>query len=275
MALSKQITPTPVLDRFLAWCVAAGYAVGENPRYGTRRVTPNVHVVGSWHYAGLAADINHGPNGPTERTALLRALAVAESLGLAVTYARDGVVGSAANHRNHLHVDVGEWSNYGSGVVRAKRATTNQVPGADRATDERDPKRLPLIKRGSRGGWVGLWQKVLGARGVSVRVDEVFGPDTEAATRGWQRAHGLTPDGEPGPRTWCRALAADRDGQLRSGDRGPHVEIWQNIIGVAPDEVFGPDTDRATRAVQRRLGVTDDGVVGAATRTALLNYWLK
>ncbi len=38
MALSKQITPTSSLNRFMAWAKAAGYHVGEHPAYGG--VTP-------------------------------------------------------------------------------------------------------------------------------------------------------------------------------------------------------------------------------------------
>ena len=74
MALSKQITPTSVLDGFLAWAVSQGYHVGENPRYGTKTVTRGVHAPESFHYDGLAADINFGGNGEGERAKLLAAL---------------------------------------------------------------------------------------------------------------------------------------------------------------------------------------------------------
>lgn len=45
---------------------------------------------------------------------------------------------------------------------------------------------------------------------IKLGVDPVgkFGPKTEAAVKGWQSAHGLTPDGIVGDATWSRLFAA-------------------------------------------------------------------
>lgn len=51
---------------------------------------------------------------------------------------------------------------------------------------------------------------------------------------------------------------------LRQGLRGDDVAEWQRVIGVSADGVFGPATDRATRAWQSARGLTADGVVGPA-----------
>lgn len=64
---------------------------------------------------------------------------------------------------------------------------------------------------------------------------------------------------------------------LGDGDRGPDVEAWQRNLGrlgheVAVDGIFGPNTERATRRVQRMLGVTSDGLVGPMTRAAAADY---
>ena len=59
-----------------------------------------------------------------------------------------------------------------------------------------------LLRRGSRGAAVATWQwRLRLALGRDLGVDEVFGPQTEAATRDFQRTHGLTADGIVGPRS--------------------------------------------------------------------------
>lgn len=78
------------------------------------------------------------------------------------------------------------------------------------------------------------------------------------------RAEGGWPTVEPGP-------------ALRAGDTGSRVEALQArlIAGgdLEPDAdtagVFGPATEAAARRAQRRHGLEVDGVVGAATLTAL------
>jgi general secretion pathway protein A len=64
-------------------------------------------------------------------------------------------------------------------------------------------------------------------------------------------------------------------GALRSGNRGSEVMALQEELQEAgffrgsPDGVFGPGTGRAVRALQRRHGVEEDGVVGIETRLIL------
>jgi predicted chitinase len=60
-----------------------------------------------------------------------------------------------------------------------------------------DGKGRPTLRRGSRGDAVKSLQQLLG-----LSDDGVFGPNTEAALRAWQRAHALVPDGIAGPATW-------------------------------------------------------------------------
>lgn len=68
---------------------------------------------------------------------------------------------------------------------------------------------------------------------------------------------------------------------LQLGSRGTQVRQWQALLNrifregvvdartVAEDGVFGPATQRATRAVQAHLRLTQDGVVGPRTRNAV------
>lgn len=64
-------------------------------------------------------------------------------------------------------------------------------------------------------------------------------------------------------------------GVLRSGSRGSEVMALQEELQTAgffrgsPDGVYGPGTGRAVRALQRRHGVEEDGVVGIETRLIL------
>jgi hypothetical protein len=75
------------------------------------------------------------------------------------------------------------------------------------------------------------------------------------------------------------AAAGNGQATIKQGSTGPAVVAWQNILlankaGTAgitittADGQFGPMTDASTRAMQRKLGVTADGVVGPQTWAA-------
>lgn len=225
MALGRQVSTSSTLLTFCAWAAAAGYRLGEHPRYGG---VSNVHVRGSWHYDGLAVDVNYGPPGTssTERRKLLTALEVAESMGLGVIHARDGRVGSARTHTGHLHVDVGPTSNYGRGLVPVKSGSLvpHRLQGAvNFRTAERD----------------NLW-----------------GPNTDArleAVRHASRHHGVK--FPHGVELAQRAVGTKVDGRWGDNSRAEHDETVgevQRALGVKVDHVWGPKTDAAYLAARRR-----------------------
>lgn len=67
----------------------------------------------------------------------------------------------------------------------------------------------PLVKQGASGGITKLIQEYLIAHGYScgsAGADGIFGSGTAAAVRAWQRDHGLSVDGDVGPKTWASFL---------------------------------------------------------------------
>jgi LysM repeat protein len=124
-------------------------------------------------------------------------------------------------------------------------------------------------------------QVALQARGLyRGQVDGVAGPLTAQAVRKLQRSAGLEVDGLAGPQT-RRALG--RLGRPLFGSRtiargmiGWDVSVLQFLLarrGAAPPRLngnFGPGTHAAVLRFQRRAGLAQDGIVGSATRAALL-----
>jgi peptidoglycan hydrolase-like protein with peptidoglycan-binding domain len=154
-----------------------------------------------------------------------------------------------------------------------------------------------LLRIGSRGLAVREWQSLLNRASTGriatvdhqvLTVDGVYGPKTASATRAVQAASGIRQDGIVGPQTRAAlpgllpgamsAPAAASERRLSTGARGGDVVDWQRVIGglssagkvdtprVALDGAFGPRTLAGTIAVQRRLGIVEDGIVGPVTR---------
>jgi hypothetical protein len=69
----------------------------------------------------------------------------------------------------------------------------------------------PVIQQGSVGISVVEWQNILrqdvDSSKYTAPADGTFGPITDAATKLWQAAHGITPDGVVGAATWTAAYA--------------------------------------------------------------------
>ena len=65
------------------------------------------------------------------------------------------------------------------------------------------------------------------------------------------------------------ASAAAAGDVLKRKDRGTDVAALQRRLGVTADGVFGPDTEAAVKRYQRRHGLEADGIVGPLTRRSL------
>jgi peptidoglycan hydrolase-like protein with peptidoglycan-binding domain len=144
-----------------------------------------------------------------------------------------------------------------------------------------------LIMEGSEGRQVQLLQQALG----NVRVDGIFGPETETAVRQFQASHGLSVDGIVGPRTaaalrggsgtaFAASFSSSTPGESvaqtagapsseqspeASSESGDPVARLQSALKLPVDGDFGPETEASVRRLQARHGLSVDGIVGPAT----------
>lgn len=201
MAMSAKQAPTEALVIACELAIAMGGRVSEMPPWDA----PNAgaHSAKSWHYDrdgkyGQAADINFGASGTSslEREKIIKLIRSAESLGLGVIYARDGVVGSAGQHRTHLHMDVGSYSNLGTGSRRAKIGsvvpTRTQVAlnftgeGKDNLFGQNSQRRLDAVRCASKR------HGVLFPYGITFAQAAVGAPQTGVWDAASRKAHDRT-----------------------------------------------------------------------------------
>jgi peptidoglycan hydrolase-like protein with peptidoglycan-binding domain len=111
-------------------------------------------------------------------------------------------------------------------------------------------------------------------------IDGIAGPMTNSAIVAFQKQRKLTADGKAGKQT---RVALGRYGRplfgvrtLRRGKVGFDVSVLQFLLakrGLPPQRLnsnFGPATEELVRKFQRKAGLPVDGIVGKATRAALV-----
>jgi peptidoglycan hydrolase-like protein with peptidoglycan-binding domain len=118
-----------------------------------------------------------------------------------------------------------------------------------------------LLEAGSTGQQVRKLQSAL-----HIKVDGIYGPETEAAVYEYQGTHGLHVDGIVG-RATSGAIAKDAHADKPSGSDA--VALVQAAVGVGVDGEYGPETYEAIRAFQAAHHLNVDGVVGPQTWRAL------
>jgi lysozyme family protein len=93
----------------------------------------------------------------------------------------------------------------------------------------------PVVKSGSTEHPVKTLQYLLRARGHSVAVDGVFGPNTEAAVKAFQTSRGLVADGIVGPLTWAALVVQVKKGSQGDAVRGVQEEFqFRNLFSASP-----------------------------------------
>lgn len=178
------------------WCVANGIDIliyetlrtEEKQRYYV--ASGKSQTMKSYHLVGQALDfvpvINGQPDWSAyDRPEIKKAIAFAKSLGF--TWGGDW---KTLVDKPHLQYDkIG----YGQDVEKVE--TVKKVDAAQNAAIVPYPGK-PL-KRGSKGKDVERIQRAL-----KIPVDGIFGKQTEAAVKAYQKRKGLTADGIVGPKTW-------------------------------------------------------------------------
>ncbi len=170
-------------------------------------------------------------------------------------------------------------------ALSAAMATPVPTPAATPA-----PTQSSVLKEGSRGdAVVSLQQKLISLGYLTGKADGIYGNSTVSAVKAFQRASGLTADGDAGASTLAALAAAmatptpvptatpapAQSSVLQKGDRGDAVKAVQEqliVLGYLSgkaDGIFGSDTRDAVKTFQRNQGMDDDGKVGAATLAAL------
>jgi len=132
-----------------------------------------------------------------------------------------------------------------------------------------------------KGPRVARVQRLLKRQGLPIRVDAVYGRDTAAAVRWYQRYKGIRPDGVVGPMTE-RILRPSVEGsklvrQLslrRPPFKGRDVVQLQKSLRrsghrLSVDGRYGRQTHRAVARFQQKRGLRPDGIVGSRTWTLL------
>jgi peptidoglycan hydrolase-like protein with peptidoglycan-binding domain len=132
----------------------------------------------------------------------------------------------------------------------------------------------PILRNGSRGEAVRQLQVALQETGHNPgAIDGVFGAQTEAAVKAFQRDRGISADGVVGPITWRNIdeFAEFDEPVLREGSTGLPVRRAQSRLTAGGfdtggvDGQFGPQTESGVRAFQRAKGLTVDGIIGPKT----------
>jgi len=135
------------------------------------------------------------------------------------------------------------------------------------------PRLLFLTEPPMTGADVKQIQTALVKAGAPLTVDGIFGSATKQAVEWFQRFNGLSVDGVVGEATRSRLL--QRSLQLtdpyQTGDDVANLQtaLQQRGFDIVVDGVFGPGTEAAVEAFQRRAGLLVDGVVGSHTRRIL------
>ena len=133
-----------------------------------------------------------------------------------------------------------------TGVASAGTATPTPEPATT-------TEHVIVLSSGSEGRQVQLLQQALG----SIKVDGIFGPETEAAVRSFQSSHGLTVDGIVGPLT---------SATLRSAGAGSALAA--DVQSTIPGETLSSSAQTQTGSAPEQPASTTQNTEPAADSSA-------
>jgi peptidoglycan hydrolase-like protein with peptidoglycan-binding domain len=142
------------------------------------------------------------------------------------------------------------------GEATAAQHGRRQVPAVPPTTENRI-----TLQVGSNGAQVRNLQTAL-----HIKVDGVYGPETEGAVDQYQAMHGLQVDGIVGPAT---SGAIANEAHTKKPSASDAVSLVQAALGAQVDGEYGPETYEAISAFQASHRLNVDGVVGPETWSAL------
>jgi peptidoglycan hydrolase-like protein with peptidoglycan-binding domain len=155
----------------------------------------------------------------------------------------------------------------------ANAGSQGTMPTSPGPTPTTTTKHEIVLTTGSTGRQVRLLQQAL-----HVKVDGIYGPETEMAVRTFQASRSLTVDNIVGPKT--KAALADGEPAIIASSKAHEeatgetevisdVKSVQAALHVSADGEFGPETETAIRRFQAEHGLHVDGIVGPQTWGAL------
>ena len=133
------------------------------------------------------------------------------------------------------------------------------------------PYKSTVLAAGARGTAVKAVQRALGG----LAVDGVYGPATAQAVKAFQTREKLRATGIVDGKTWDalerkqNPLLPYRSSVLKVGSRGAAVTALQRALGITADGVYGSQTQAAVKAFQKRVKLTQTGIVTSVTWDAL------
>ncbi len=168
---------------------------------------------------------------------------------------------------------------------KAKGLTADGIVGTGtqnaitRALNEKAAANNDILKVGSKGAKVTELQRNLNTLGYNAGTpDGAFGNGTKNAVISFQKTYGLTADGIVGKTTQkaiSESVYRKTHGIVAKGQISVYVKNVQNDLKTlgyltsAADGVFGTGTEAAVKAFQKNHNLTQDGMVGSATRNQI------